>query len=203
MKTLFSLILLLIGFTSLRAQTWSKAQIAKANTAKDIAYLSTVEKECIMYLNLCRLYPQDFLKFELTNYFGNEQYGDYLKDSAYRKSLISKLAAMSPIHQLTFDEDLYKNAACFAKEQGIAGTIGHTRIKCSKEVYTAECCSYGMNTAKDIVLQLLIDDRVTSLGHRKICLDNKYSKIGVSVSSHKEWGATKIEVHNTFFFDCS
>ena len=79
MKTLFSLLLLWLGFTSLYAQTWSKAQIEKANTGKDIAYLSTVEKECIMYLNLCRLYPQDFLKFELTKYVGNEQYGDYLK----------------------------------------------------------------------------------------------------------------------------
>ncbi len=46
---------------------------------------------------------------------------------------------------------------------------------------------YRMNTAKDIVLQLLIDDRVSSLGHRKICLDARYSKIGVSVSPHKEW----------------
>lgn len=192
MKTLFSLLLLWIGFTSLHAQTWSKAQIEKANTAKDIAYLSTVEKECIMYLNLCRLYPQDFLKFELTKYVGNEQYGDYLKNSTYRKSLISTLASMKPINVLTFDADLYKNAACFAKEQGIAGTTGHTRIKCPKAAYAAECCSYGMSTAKDIVLQLLIDDRVTSLGHRKICLDAMYSKIGVSVGPHKEWGTCAV-----------
>jgi uncharacterized protein YkwD len=192
MKTLFSLLLLWIGFTSLHAQTWSRAQIEKANTAKDIAYLSTVEKECIMYLNLCRLYPQDFLKFELTKYVGNEQYGDYLKNSDYRKSLISTLASMQPINALTFDADLYKNAACFAKEQGIAGTSGHTRIKCPKITYAAECCSYGMSTAKDIVLQLLIDDRVTSLGHRKICLDAMYSKIGVSVGPHKVWGTCAV-----------
>jgi len=192
MKTLFSLLLLCIGCTSLQAQTWSKVQITKANTGKDIAYLSTVEKECIMYLNLCRLYPQDFLKFELTKYVGNEQYGDYLKNSEYRKSLISTLASMKPINELTFDVDLYKNAACFSKEQGIAGTTGHKRIKCPKELYTAECCSYGMAAAKDIVLQLLIDDRVTSLGHREICLDASYSKIGVSVNSHKEWGTCAV-----------
>ena len=192
MKITFCLLLILMVWTRSNAQTWTETQRSKANTAKDIAYLTAVEKECIMYLNLCRLYPQDFLKFELTNYFGNEKYGDYLKDSAYRKSLISKLTAMRPINELTFDVDLYKNASCFAKEQGTAGTSGHTRIKCPKEVYSAECCSYGMNTAKDIVLQLLIDDRVSSLGHRKICLDARYSKIGVSVSSHKEWGTCAV-----------
>ena len=192
MKITFCLLLILIVWTRSNAQTWTETQRTKANTAKDIAYLTTVEKECIMYLNLCRLYPQDFLKFELTNYFGDEKYGDYLKNSTYRKSLISKLRAMKPIIELTFDMDLYKNAACFAKEQGTAGTSGHTRIKCPKEVYKAECCSYGMNTAKDIVLQLLIDDRVSSLGHRKICLDARYSKIGVSVSSHKEWGTCAV-----------
>ncbi len=192
MKITFCLLLILMVWTRNNAQTWTETQRSKANTAKDITYLTAVEKECIMYLNLCRLYPQDFLKFELTNYFGDEKYGDYLKNSTYRKSLISKLTAMKPINELTFDVDLYKNAACFAKEQGTAGTSGHTRIKCPKEVYTAECCSYGMNTAKDIVLQLLIDDRVSSLGHRKICLDARYSKIGVSVSSHKEWGTCAV-----------
>ena len=192
MKTTFCSLLILLCCASINAQTWSETQLTKANTANDITCLTNVEKECIMYLNLCRLYPQDFLKFELTKYVGNEQYGDYLKNSEYRKSLISTLASMKPINELTFDVDLYKNAACFSKEQGIAGTTGHKRIKCPKEVYTAECCSYGMNTAKDIVLQLLIDDRVTSLGHREICLDASYSKIGVSVNSHKEWGTCAV-----------
>jgi hypothetical protein len=192
MKTTFCFFIILIYCITCNAQTWTETQLRKANTAKDIAYLSTVEKECIMYLNLCRLYPQDFLKFELTKYVGNEQYGDYLKNSEYRKSLISTLASMKPINELTFDADLFKNAACFAKEQGIAGTTGHTRIKCPKAAYAAECCSYGMSTAKDIVLQLLIDDRVTSLGHRKICLDAMYSKIGVSVGPHKEWGTCAV-----------
>jgi hypothetical protein len=192
MKTTICFLLLLICCTLINAQTWTVKQLTKANTAKDITYLSSVEKECIMYLNLCRLFPQDFLKFELTNYVGNEQYGDYLKDSKYRKSLISTLESIKPINALTFDEDLYKNATCFSKEQGIAGTKGHTRIKCPKAGYAAECCSYGMSTAKDIVLQLLIDDRVTSLGHRKICLDAMYTKIGVSVGPHKEWGTCAV-----------
>ncbi len=89
MKTTFCFLLILLCCSTSNTQTLTETQRSKANTAKDIAYLTAVEKECIIYLNLCRLYPKDFLKFELTNYFGNEKYGDYLNDSAYRKSLHS------------------------------------------------------------------------------------------------------------------
>ena len=176
--------LLTISFVS--AQTWTSTQLTKANTAKDVTYLTTVEKECIMYINLCRLYPKDFVKNELINYYGTEKYGDYIKDSKYRESLINLLNTMEPLSELYFNMDAYMNAKCFAKEQGEAGTIGHTRINCEKGNY-AECCSYGMDTSKDIVMQLLIDHNVPSLGHRINCLNKNYTKIGVSVQPHKKW----------------
>ena len=56
--------LIFIQFSIANAQNWTSNQIEKANTAKDVAYLTTVEKECVMYINLCRLYPKDFLKNE-------------------------------------------------------------------------------------------------------------------------------------------
>jgi hypothetical protein len=186
MKNTFCFLLILLYCSTSNAQTWTEKQRAKANTAKDIAYLTTVEKECIMYINLCRMYPKEFLKNELLNYFGTKKYGDYIKDSEYRKSLISYLETLPALEPLYFDPDLYKIANCFAKEQGIAGTTGHKRIKCALNTYAAECCSYGMDTGKDIAMQLLIDHDVPSLGHRKNCL-NKYSKIGVSVQMHKKW----------------
>lgn len=180
------MILFLTNIPFVNAQNWTSDQIIEANTAKNIAYLTTVEKECIMYINLCRLYPKDFLKNELLNYFGTEKYGDYLKDSKYRESLIDLLNTMNPVGPMYFDVDAYNNAKCFAKEQGEAGTEGHTRINCKKGNYT-ECCSYGMHTGKDIAMQLLIDNNVPSLGHRTNCLKEDYTKIGVSVQPHKEW----------------
>ena len=188
MKTTFYLLLILIVWTTSNAQTWTDTQLNNANTAKDIAILTNVEKECILYLNLCRMYPSDFVKYELTNYFGTEKYGDYIKNSEYRKSLIHYLKKMAAVPPLYFDLQAYKNAACFSKEQGSAGTTGHTRIKCPKDNYAAECCSYGMDNGKDIAMQLLIDHGISSLGHRKICLNNLYAKIGVSVNTHSKWG---------------
>ena len=44
-----------------------------------------------------------------------------------------------------------------------------------------------MHTGKDIVMQLLIDHDVPSLGHRINCLNKEYTKIGVSVQPHIKW----------------
>ncbi len=184
--TILGTILFLTNFSSIKGQNWTNTQISEANTAKDIEYLTKVEKECVMYVNLCRLYPKEFLKNELLNYYGSEKYGGYLKDSKYRKSLIDLLNSMESIDALYFDIEAYNIAKCFAKEQGEAGTTGHTRINCKNGNY-AECCSYGMHTGKDIVMQLLIDHDVPSLGHRINCLNKEYTKIGVSVQPHIKW----------------
>lgn len=187
----FCVLLFLIQFSNAVAQNWTSNQIERANTAKNVAYLTNVEKECILYINLCRLYPQDFLNNEVVNYFGTKRYGDYLKNSSYRNSLIDFLSVMEPVNALYFDVEAYKNAKCFAIEQGEAGTTGHKRINCIHGNY-AECCSYGMDTAKDIVLQLLIDHDVPSLGHRKNCLNKEYSNIGASVQKHLKWGSSAV-----------
>lgn len=169
------------------AQGWTKSQLETANTAKDISVLTSVEKDAIKYINLARLYPQDFAKFEVENYKGPAKYGDYLKNSPYIKSLLADLKKATPVQALFFDNGAYENAKCFAIEQGLAGQEGHTRINCKKGNY-AECCSYGMDTGLDIVMQWLIDHNVASLGHRINCLNKSYSKIGLSVQYHKKWG---------------
>lgn len=168
------------------SQNWTEKQIEEANTAKDISYISQMEKDVIMYINLARLYPQDFARIELKDYYGPAKYGNYLKNSPYKTSLEETLNTMKPVVALQFDQELYESAKCFAKESGEAGITGHTRVKCPK-ANVAECCSYGMDTAKDVVLQLLIDHNVASLGHRKICLDPSYTKAGASEHPHTKY----------------
>jgi hypothetical protein len=186
MKNFLTLVLMMTCFGFVRAQTWTAEQLNKANTAKDIAYLSEIEREAILYINLARLYPKEFVKYEVANYYGAEGFGDELKNSPYRQSLISHLNAVEPTNALAFDESLYNYARCFAKEQGEDGSIGHNRKSC-EDGYFAECCSYGMDNGKDIALQWLIDDGVESLGHRENCLNPEYTKIGLSFHSHTEW----------------
>jgi uncharacterized protein YkwD len=185
------LLVFITNFSFVNAQTWTSAQLEKANTAKHSTYLTPVEKETILYINLCRLYPKDFLKNELMDYYGSEDNGNYLKNSTYRASLIKLLDSMQPVNALYFDGEAYKDAKCLAKEQGESGAIGHKRKNCKAD-YDAECCSYGMERGKDIAMQLLIDHQVPSLGHRLICLGKEYTKVGISVQPHKQWGVCAV-----------
>jgi uncharacterized protein YkwD len=168
------------------SQTWAEEQLDSANTAANSDYLTQVEKETVMYINLARMYPQQFAQYEVQNYFGPENSGDYVKNSSYRQSLINELKNKPAAQALHPDETIYNYAKCFATESGDNGIVGHTRINCPSGLY-AECCSYGMQTGKDIALQWLIDDNTPSLGHRINCMNPAYTKIGVSFHAHTKW----------------
>jgi len=191
MRKHFILYILLALSVPSFAQTWTQEQLDAANTAKGIPYLDTVEREAIMYLNLARLYPGDFLNYEVRSYVGTKKYGDFLKGAPEKVSLIATLEAMQPVGALAYDSALYANAKCFAKELGEVGRTGHTRNICPKENY-AECLTYGMETGKDVVMSWLIDHKVASLGHRKICLNPVYVKIGLSKHPHTRWDSCAV-----------
>lgn len=161
--------------TTVYGQTWTAEELAAANTFQSVTVLSAVEKETMLYLNLARMYPAKYAKIELVN----ED-----KTSDNYKSLIKTLNAMVPVSALTFDKKAFESATCFAKEQGATTEIGHVRKNC-KSYFFGECCSYGMSTGKNIIAQLLIDEGVESLGHRKICLSSRYSSVGIAFNTHK------------------
>lgn len=186
MNRIIVLLFLWITPMSIMAQSWSDEQLMNANTALNEIYLTSVEKEVILYINLARLYPKQFAEIEVETYEGTKKYGPYVKNSKYRSSLLKKLKSMKPVNALMPDKECYENALCFANESGKSGYVGHQRKKCPKKNY-AECCSYGMDTGRDIALQWLIDHDVPKLGHRSICLDGIYSKIGISMQIHKKY----------------
>lgn len=165
---------------------WTTEELQKANTAYNVNVLTYEEREVIKYINLARLYPQKFAILEVKDYLGPSKYGDYLKTSVYKQSLLTTLQSNLPVGLLFFNQGMYELAKCFAKESGERGEIGHVRNLCSYG-YGGECCSYGPENGKDIALQLLIDHDVPSLGHREICLSPDFVKIGVSIASHKTY----------------
>lgn len=168
------------------SENWTIAQLDSANTAKQITSLSQVEKDAIMFINLARLYPKQFADIELKGYNGTIDYGDIYANCEEKKSLDRHLRSERAVQVLRFDPVLQEDAVCFAKESGEKGIVGHDRKACPKGKY-AECCSYGMQSGKDIAMQWLIDKDVPSLGHRKNCLDPRFTKVGLSVYSHKKW----------------
>jgi uncharacterized protein YkwD len=95
---------------------------------------------------------------------------------------------------------LYPDNACFisakshAYQSGITGYVGHERKtpgSKSKEHFNGECCEYGHSDPLDIVLSLLIDVGIPSLGHRVVCLGD-YAKLGVSLQPHKRYSINTV-----------
>lgn len=182
---IFLVVILLFNFSMLIGQSWSNYQLIAANTAANAPGLSQEEKNVFLYLNLARLYPSDFARIELKTQFG-DRYENSGKLNWYESGLKSQLLSMSSLRAMTYNSEMYQLAKCFSNETARSGKIGHDRVNCPSG-YSGECCSYGYSSGRRIILQLLIDDGVSSLGHREICLSPYYNSLGASINSHKTY----------------
>lgn len=185
--TFFGVLLLfpiLISADDPYASFWTDKKYLFAQTAGGETYLSMEEKEIYYYLNLARMAPARFADVYVKGVNGK------LRAGSNELSLYNDLKKMKPAELLKPDKTLHEYALCWANEAGKAGFIGHDRKKCVGG-YSAECCDYGNSNGLDIVLDLLIDDGVPSLGHRHICLGS-YSKMGVSIKPHKGYGVNAV-----------
>ena len=125
----------------------------------------------------------------IINYKGIPNYSNnFLKNRKYIQSLSKKLLSMTAINPLYPNKDLWLLAKCHAIKSGKRGLLGHKRFGCQElDFNQSECCSYGLQFAIDIVIQLLIDHNIDDLGHRKIILDPRQNFLGVSIKEHREY----------------
>ena len=176
------------------SKEWNDIKYSKCNTAVNAAYMTRPEKEVIYILNLIRVYPALFAKTVLKKYPA-ESGNDYLSDDVYYfKSLMDTLLALKPKRILYPDNDCFISAKAHAYQCGITGYVGHDRKSRDsklKKHYFGECCEYGHTDPLDIVLSLLIDKEIPSLGHRVICLSD-YAKLGVSLQPHKKYSINTV-----------
>ena len=175
--------------SKLGSDGWSIEEIKCANTANNVGYLSAEEQKVILICNLARLDGEKFMKTYAKPYLGDSS-------NEYIESLYSDLKKVKKLQMMVPDNKLYEAAAYHAKDMGATGKIGHTssdgssmqtRINrwYSNYKYIGECCDYGYDKALDIVMHLLVDEGVESLGHRKNILDPQFGKIGVSIQPHR------------------
>jgi hypothetical protein len=199
MRIFFSAVLFLLSTNSI-AQTskpapasplavyskeWNKTEYLACNTAKNVLYMTKKEKDVIYVLNLIRRYPQLFVETVLSKYPGFEE-STAVGGIDYYKTLVDTLNDMDPLDLLVPDRKCYQSAYCHASSSGAIGFVGHERktTACSaRKYFNGECIDYGFSDALDIVLHLLIDEGIASLGHRYICLGD-YTGLGVSIQPH-------------------
>lgn len=190
MKPLFLLFIAIASFAGFgfvqQTESWTAQELAAANTAKNITYMDSLECDIIMYCNLARMYPAKFSRLEVADYIGSIEQPEQYKNSANKRTLMNDLAHGKATTALLPDSALTLMAECFQLELAASGNTGHDRKHCTED-YMAENCSFGKFRAKDIVMQLLIDDGVASLGHRKNILNPKYSQLGVAFGDHKKY----------------
>ncbi len=163
-------------------QSWTAAQLAAANTAKDAKMLSKEEKDMVLYINLARLYPKAFAQLEIKPYKGLND-DEFLTDRSYKTSLIKEMNALQPLTALSFDQPLYNSAKCFSEELAERGSLSHIRKKCPAIPLTrisGECISQGYDRGREVVIAWLIDNGVPDLGHRKRIFEPRFVNIGVS-----------------------
>ncbi len=168
---------------------WNKPQYLACNTAKNALYLSAKEREVIYILNLLRSNPVYFAKNVLTRYPDSSRQG-WLVNVDYYKSLMDTLLKMKPLNILKPDKKCFTSALCHAESTGVTGAVTHDRANddCKqKQFFNGECIDFGSSNPLDIILHLMIDENVPSLGHRFICISS-YKSVGVSIQPHKNYG---------------
>lgn len=105
------------------------------------------------------------------------------------------LSRQKPLPPLTWSDGLAAAAAELAEEQGRSGDTGHTGRQSSGmrerierhgkwERLIAENIGYGPKDARNMVMQLIIDDGVPGRGHRKNTFNAAFGTAGVACGPH-------------------
>lgn len=84
MKKISIAIIMFLCCANCFSQDWTDEQLGQADTGRDIDKLSETEKDAIMYINLARLFPAEFVTIELESYTGPEGNENALTNSAYK-----------------------------------------------------------------------------------------------------------------------
>lgn len=174
-------------------EEWNDPIYMLANTGENADYLTRQEKNVLYIINLCRINPKLFEATYLKRYL--KENPD--EKGSYASSLKRKLKSMDALFPFQPDSLISLAAQIHAKDYGEKGKEGHGGLYGSPEGrmkhfgcigdITAECCDYGMETATEIILHLLVDNGVAGVGHRKILLDPELRRTGISIQPHKQY----------------
>lgn len=164
---------------------WNSYTNRDTSCANKVSWLSADEKKIYYHLNQARLDPRGFC---------NKHILPLLKEDSgnvYLLTLADYMLNMHPRNAVKPEKKLFESAKCHAVSSGIEGYTGHERQGTCKSYFSGECCSYGVYNPLGVVLQLLIDEGVSSLGHRYICL-GWYEECGVSIQPHTGYGTNVV-----------
>jgi len=162
--------------------------IANADTARNVYYLSDLEKDVILETNMARSNPKKYAEMYINPNLG-----------AYAKECYEELIKSESRPVLFPKKGLSQAAKDHVADTGPKGITGHDGTDGSSlssrisrygtwNIGASENISYGYNTAREIVLQLLIDDGIESRGHRRNIMDKNSKYVGIAAGTHARSG---------------
>ncbi len=178
------------------------------NTASKAEYLTELEKDLIVEINMLRSDPSRYAKEHIAplakyyekrilHYPGDQPLITREGVSALNEC-VRELRRQKPLPLVYPAYGLSLAARDHVKDQSKSGETGHTggdksgmRDRIERygkwETRIAENIAYGAKTARQIVVYLLIDDGVPGRGHRKNFLTPEFKTIGVSIGLHPQY----------------
>lgn len=187
-------------------QDTARAGIKSLDTARNVDYLSEIEKDVVLEMNKARTNPKKYAELYLVPFAKKfRKDGTYLSDGMIMRTAegvaavnecIKELSARKPVGILRPEKGLSLAAKDHATSQAAAGQIGHdgtdgstsfSRIQRYGDFRTAgENISYGSTSGREIVIMLLVDDGVENRGHRKNIFYPGFTQTGVGYAQgHK------------------
>lgn len=179
------------------------------DVVKGHSYLSPIEREVIIEYNKCRTNPRRYAREYLYPFMESIDENNVYVDLNGRrrrtkegrrvvKEAIDELSKMKGFSLLYPEQCLHDAALYHCQDTGPRGIVGHNssngayftdrlRRYCNKNGAWSESISYGQNSAQSIVIQLVVDDGVSSRGHRRMFFDKWMKYIGVAFYRHQQY----------------
>ncbi len=179
----------------------------------DASFAKSIEIEVVAELNLARTTPKAYA--QLLREYRKLIRGNYLERPGEITIVLNEgakavdeaiafLERQAAVPALSLSRGLTRAAGDHAKDQGQSGATGHTGRDGSTmsqriERYgtwqrtCGENIAYGPTTARDIVIQLIVDDGVASRGHRTNIFKAEFLTVGISYGPHKQYGSVCVQ----------
>jgi len=184
--------------------------IITLDTARNIEYLSNIEKDVILEMNKVRTNPKKYAELyiqPMLKYYNGKNYsvpGQITivtrEGIAAVNECITALNKANPVSILKPEQGLSLAAKDHVTDQSKTGQTGHNGSdKSTPEIRIkrygtfggswtlGENITYGEATGRDIVSGLLIDDGVPSRGHRTNIMKKDFTQTGVAFGTHTQY----------------
>jgi len=167
----------------------NKWNIAALDTARSASYLSDLEKDIILELNMVRSDPGKYADLYINPTLGEEEAGCYfsLIRSPDARPLLFPKKGMS---QAAKDHAADIGPKGKIDHSGSDGSSPETRMNRYGTVSKwSENIAYGYSTARQIVVELLVDAGIFNWdkGHRRAILNPEYLYAGIATGPHASY----------------